>query len=96
MRRPLDHLCHVSIFPQRPCLWKLDIKQTDSTAEDLLSKIPVAIHNPVQVKVFKIPRPNQLRPLSTIEFVRVDCPSYQSFDPRLERSRPFEERHWLR
>jgi len=25
-------LCHVSIFPQRPCLWKLDVKQTDSSA----------------------------------------------------------------
>ena len=23
---------HLSIFPQRPCLWKLDVKQTDSSA----------------------------------------------------------------
>jgi hypothetical protein len=25
-------LCHISIFHQRPCLWKLDVKQTDSSA----------------------------------------------------------------
>ena len=25
-------LCHWTIFPQRPCLWKLDVKQIDSSA----------------------------------------------------------------
>jgi hypothetical protein len=30
-------LCHWSIFPQRPSLWKLDVNQTDSSAKQLSS-----------------------------------------------------------